>query len=93
MDGQEQNPHGVRDTCRVRATCKERVAKKRVEGSHRGDVEVQADAAEVVEQDMPNCVGTLDGVQVRSAYGEEQGVLCCEKVKGRGVGPELKHRQ
>lgn len=43
----------------------------------------------VVEDEISDCIGALDGVGVGGVGGEEPGVVGCDEGFGGGVGPEL----
>ena len=55
-------------------------------------VEVDVGAAEVVQDEIADRVGALDGVAVVGEGGEEPGVFFGDEGVGFGVGPELGRR-
>jgi hypothetical protein len=60
-----------------------------VEGAVGDEVEIEVDPAVVVEEEVADCVGALDGMRVRVVGWDEGGIVFLDECVGRIVCPEL----
>lgn len=80
---------GVVDACGVRGGGEEGCVQEGFQWRAAGDVGVEVDAAEVVEEQVAEDVGALDGLWVGEVVGEDVGVVGEDEGCGVVVGPEL----
>jgi hypothetical protein len=66
-----------------------RVGKEGIETAITAIVEIDVDPAVENEDEVADCVGTLDREGIAVKCGEEPGVFCSNEFAGLFIGPEL----